>query len=148
MGKKAKKYREAINFLSQLKKLDQMIKNKLIEIEQWKSIALGTSSQLGVERVQSHGSQQKMADAIARYVDIQAELNQDVDRLVDTKKDVINVIEQLSASEYNLIHMIYVQYLTYDEVAVKLKISYSSVTSAHGRAVRNVQMILDKRKGK
>ena len=57
---------EAKEFLSQVKKLDLMIKNKLIEKQQWMDIALGITSNMSGERVQSSGSQSKMADAVAR----------------------------------------------------------------------------------
>lgn len=139
------KTREAQVFLRQLKKLDSMITNKLIEKEQWKALALGTTAQSGGERVQSSGSQQKMADAVNRYIDIEKEIDACVDRLVGTKKDVIHVIEQLEATEYDLLHKVYVQYITLEDVAEIYEKSYSWATSAHGRALVNVQRILDSR---
>ena len=140
------KTREARIFLGQLKKLDSMIRNKLIEKEQWKALALGTTAQMGGERVQSSGSQQKMADAVNRYIDIEAEIDRCIDRLVDKKQDVIEVIEQLDLEEYDLMHKIYVQYFTFDEAADNYGKSYSSITTLHGRALVNVQRILDERK--
>lgn len=136
---------EARLFLQQLRKLDNMIRNKLIEKEQWKSLALGTTAQIS-ERVQTSGSQQKMADAVNRYVDIEAEIDRCIDKLVDKKQDVIGVIEQLELDEYDLLHQVYVQYLTFDEVADKCDKSYSSITTLHGRALVNVQRILEERK--
>ena len=143
-------------FLNQLEKLDKLIENKLIEKEQWKSIALNVSSggdsviingvSHNVEKVQSSGNPQKMADAIARYVDIEAEINQYIDRLIYTKNDVINVIEQLNPTEYDLLHKVYVQHITLYEVAVILDKSYSWVTTVHGRALKNVKKILDERR--
>lgn len=146
MGKKVHKNQEALSFLNQVKKLDRLIENKLIEIEQWKSMATDITARMGGDRVKSSGSQTKMADAVERYVDLEAEINRDIDRLVDTKKDVVAVIEQLQAQEYDILHKIYVQYLTFYEVADILQISYSAVTTAHGRALKNVQHILNARK--
>ena len=123
-----------------------MITNKLIEKEQWKSIALGTTAHSDGERVQTSSSQQRMADAVDRYIDIEAEIDGFIDRLIDTRKDVINVIEQLNPVEYDLIHKVYVQYITLDEVAALNDRSYSWTTSTHGRALKNVQRILDERK--
>ena len=136
---------KAKDFLKQLKKLDKMIENKLIEKEQWKAIATGTTAQMGGERVQSSGSQQKMADAVGKYIDIEAEVNASIDRLIDKKKDVISVIEQLDVTEYDLLHMVYVQYLTLEEVASIYGNSYSWATTIHGRALKNVETILDER---
>lgn len=138
---------KAKEFLLQLKKLDKMIENKMIEQAQWRSIAYGTSAQSDSERVQSSGSKQKMADAIDRYVDIESEIDQCIDNMVDTKKDVISVIEQLNATEYDILHKVYVQYLTFDDVAEMYGKTYSWSTTVHGRALKNVQRILDARIG-
>ena len=134
----------AKGFLKQIRKLDALIKNKIAEREQWKEIALGTSVQLN-ERVQFHGSQQKMADAVGKYIDIEKEIDQCIDNLIAKKQEVINVIEQLNAVEYDILHKVYVQYLTLHEVAYSIDKSYSTVTSIHGRALVNVKKILDER---
>ena len=137
----------AKDFLRQLEKLDRMIENKIIEKQQWKAIATGTSSRSDGERVQSSGSQQKMADAIDKYIDIEAEIDKCIDTLVDTKKEVISVIEQLNTTEYDILHKVYVQYRTLYEVAALYDKTYSWVTTVHGRALKNVQWILDRKKG-
>ena len=135
----------AKEFLRQIKKLDRLIENKLIEIQRWKDIANNTTATLSGERVQSSGNPQKIADAIGRYIDLEREINQDIDKLVDAKKDVIGVIEQLNATEYDVMHKIYVQYLTLEDVADAYDRTYSWVTTIHGRALKHVQNILNKR---
>lgn len=135
----------AKEFLKQLKKLDKLIENKLAEKEQWKSVALGTTVQLS-EKVQTSGNQQKMADAVGRYIDIESEINDCIDSLIEKKKDVISVIEQLNATEYDILHKVYVQYLTLYDVADIYDRSYSWVTSVHGRALNNVKKILEERR--
>ena len=135
----------AKEFLRQIKKLDRLIENKLIEIQQWKDIANNTTANLTGERVQSSGNPHKIADAIGRYIDLEREINQDIDKLVDAKKDVISVIEQLNATEYDIIHKIYVQYLTLEDVADAYDRTYSWATTIHGRALKHIQNILNKR---
>lgn len=136
----------AIDFLRQLRKTDLLIENKLAEKEQWKNIALGTTASGSEgERVQSSGNQQKMEDAIIKYLDIEKEIDQVIDKLIAAKMDVISVIEQLNPAEYNLLHKVYVQYFTLKEAAYRCDMSYSAATTAHGRALKNVQLIIDKR---
>lgn len=137
----------AKEFLRQIKKLDVLIGNKLIEIQRWKDIANNTTANITGERVQSSGNPHKISDAIGRYIDLEREINQDIDKLVDTKKDVIAVIEQLNATEYDVMHKIYVQYLTLDDVAESYDKSYSWATTIHGLALKNVQNILNRRGG-
>ncbi len=136
---------EAKKFLNQLKKLDKLIENKLIEKNQWKTISTGTTANMCGERVQTSGSKSKMADAVVKYVDLEREINERIDALVDERKNVISVIEQLNTVEYDLLHKMYVQYYTLYEIASMYKKTYSWATSIHGRALKNVQKILDER---
>lgn len=136
---------KAKDYLKQLQKLDRLIENKLAEKEQWRAIATSTTQQLTPDKVQSTSNPHKMADAIHKIIEIEAEIDACVDRLVDTKKDVISTIERLNPTEYDLLHKVYVQYFTFDEVADKKGKSYSWVTTVHGRALKNVQRIIDER---
>ena len=136
---------EVKEFLKQPKKLDLLITNKLIEKQQWRDLALGITANMEGERVQSSGSQQKMADAIAKCVDMEAEIDRLVDLLIDKKKEVIHTIEQLdSPTEYNVLHMIYIQYKTLQDVADKYGRDYGWSTTTHGRALKSVQEIREK----
>ena len=135
----------AKEFLRQIKKLDKLIENKLIEIQRWKDLANNTTANLTGERVQSSGNPHKIADAIGRYIDLEREINQDIDNLIETKKDVISIIEQLNATEYDVLHKVYVQGFTFDEVAIACKRSRTWATTIHGRALKHVQTILNQR---
>ena len=141
-----RKTQEAIDFLDQLKKLDLMIENKLIEKEQWMHIASGVSAVSIGERVQTTPNLQKMESAVCKAISIENEINACIDRLIDAKMDVIRVIELLPVSEYDLIHKRYVQYIELDEIARLSGRSYSWATSTHGRALAKVQQILNERK--
>lgn len=136
----------AKDYLLQISKIDRMITNKIAEVEHWKSVAAGTGTYSDSDRVQSSGSKQKMADAVVRYVAIEEEINQAIDLLVDKKQEVITTIEQLNESEYDILHKVYVQGGTFQEVATDMDKSYSWVTSVHGRALSNLQRILNERK--
>ncbi len=136
---------KAKDYLRQLQKLDKLIENKLAEKEQWKAMATSTTQQLSADRVQTSGNPQKMADAVCKIIEIEAEIDAFVDRLIDTKRDVISTLERLNPTEYDLLHKVYVQYFTFDDVAIKTNKSYSWVTTVHGRALKNVQRMLDER---
>lgn len=137
---------DAKTFLSQVKKLDLQIKNKLIEKQQWKDIALGITANMDGERVQSSGGKSKMADAIEKCVDMEAEIDSLVDKLIDTKKEVVQTIERLdSPTEYDLLHKKYIQFMTFEEIAECYGREYTTITTAHGRALKNVQALLERK---
>lgn len=135
----------AKEFLRKVKKLDKLIANKMIEIQQWKEIANNTTANMTGDRVQSSHNPQKIADAIGRYIDLEAEIREDIESLIAAKRDVIEVIEQLEATEYDVLHKIYIQHLELIDVADAYNRTYSWATTIHGMAVKSVQAILNKR---
>lgn len=135
-------------FLSKLQKIDKMIENKTVEVEQWKQIATGMGGKgADTDKVKSSGKPDKMAEAVAKYVDLEREIDEQIDKLIEVKKDVINVIEMLNTDEYDLLHKLFVQYLTIDEATFKMGKSYTWGTTTKQRALANVQKILDERTG-
>ena len=141
-----RKKSDAQIFLEQVEKLDARIKNKLIEKQQWKDIALGITANMEGERVQSSGAKSKMANAIERCVDMESEIDSLIDILIDTKKEVIQTIEGLySAVEYDVLHRRYIQFQDLQEIADHYGKEYGWATTTHGRALKNVQCILDRR---
>lgn len=138
----------AQEYLEQVLKLNVMIENKTVEAEQWREVALGITVKAEGERVQCSGSQQKMADAVNRAVDAQTEANTLVGRMISVRREIIRTIELLNATEYDVLHKRYIQNMTFDEIgAVKHK-SKSWATTVHGRALQDLNKILDEQEGK
>lgn len=136
---------DAKSYLLQVKKLDLQIRNKLVERQQWKDVALGITANIGGERVQSSGSKNKMANAVIKCVDMEAEIDALVDELINTKREVIATIEKLeSPIEYDVLHKRYIQDISLQEIADHFKKEYGWATTVHGRALKSLQDILDK----
>lgn len=131
---------EAKRYLEEYKKIDAMIINKTIEAEQWEALAKSITANMGGERVQSSSNQQKMQDYICNKIDIEAE----IDALIVRKQDITDTIALLPMADYNILHKVYIQSLSFKEIAVDEK-DYSNVTTAHGRALQRLQKILDGR---
>ena len=137
---------KAQKYLESVEKLDAIVTNKLIEQQQWKEIALGITANMGGERVQSSGSQSKMADALNKCIDMEAEIDRAIDKLIDKKREVIKTIEKLeSPSEYRLLHDRYIKYIELKDIAENWGKEYNTITTMHGRAITNLQKILDEK---
>ena len=137
---------KAQDFLRQVRKLDLQIQNKLIEKQQWRDVALGITANMDGERVQSSGAKSKMADAINKCIDVEAEIDCLVDKLIEVKKEVIQTIELLdSPTEYDVLHRRYIQFLSLQEIADHYRKDYGWATTTHGRALKSLQEILDER---
>lgn len=136
---------DAVAFLDKVRKIDTIIKNKLIECEQWRALAMVVTANYEGERVQSSGNPQKMSDAIAKCVDMQKEIDALIEQLVQAKKEVLEVIEQLDPDEYDVLHMRYIQNMTNNDVAESKGYGASWGSTMHTRACASVQKILDGR---
>ena len=138
---------EAQIYLEQVEKLDTIIKNKLIEKQQWKDIALGITANMDGERVQSSGAKSKMGDAIIKCVDMEAEIDRLIDTLIDTKKDVIQTIEKLySPIEYDVLHQRYIQFKTLQEIADQYGKDYEWAKLTCKRGRNHVQVLLNRKR--
>lgn len=136
----------AKEYLNQVAKLDAIIQNKLIEKQQWMDIALNITSNMSGEKVQSSGTQSKMADAINKCIDMEEEINSLVDRLIDTKREVVATIEQVeSPIEYDVLHKRYIQRMGLQDIADYYGKEYGWATTTNGRGLKSVQDILDVR---
>lgn len=136
----------AQKYLERVEMIDSIVKNKLIEQQQWKDIALGVTANMGGERVQSSGTQSKMADALNKCIDIEREIDEAVDRLVDTKREVIATLERLdSPTEYRVLHDRYIKFMSLQEIADKYGKEYGWVTTTHGRALANVDRLMERK---
>ena len=137
---------DAKAYLKQIEKLDILINNKIIEKRQWRDVALSITGNTEGERVQTSGAKSKMASAIEKCVDLEAQIDSLIDKFIDTKMEVIAVIEQVeSPIEYNLLHLRYIQYLDLQGIADHYGKEYGWATTTHGRAIKSVQDILDKK---
>jgi DNA-directed RNA polymerase specialized sigma24 family protein len=133
-------------FLERVEMIDTIIKNKLIEQREWKDLAVSISANMDGEKVQSSGSKSKMADAVVKCVAMEIEICEFVDELITEKKKVVQTLERLySPTEYKILHMRYIQYISLVDIADKLNKEYTWVTTTHGRALKNVQKLLEKK---
>lgn len=133
-------------FLERPRKIKTLIKNKLIEREQWWELAMSVTAYSDGDRVQSSGNLQKMSDAVAKCVDMQTEIDQLVLQLAQEVKDVLAVIEQIPTDEYEVLHMRYFQNLSNNEVAEIRGKGAPWASTMHTRGCKSVQRILDGRK--
>ena len=139
-----RKKSDAQIYLEQVEKLDALIENKLIERRQWKDLALKITANMDGERVQSSGSKSRMADAVDKCIDAEETVALTVDKLMQQKQEVLNAIESLSPYDYKLLHKRYIQHIELKDIAEQWNKDYTTITTAHGRALVRLQQVLNK----
>lgn len=134
----------AKEFLLQVRKYDYLIQNRLEEICMLKEKAkmLGSVS-IAEEKVCTSKNVDIMQDALVDYVQQEEKLKEEIAQCWEKRAEVIEYIDKLGNIEYDLLHKVYVQGKTLYEVAYMNDRTYSWATTVHGRALKNLQAILD-----
>ena len=130
------------NRLSRLSIIDEMINNKLQEVEEWRSKCEYSGTSYGTERVQSSSASPKVESALDMYISVKQEKMKEIAELEAEKKAIISDIEKLPPSEYSVIYKRYVQHKSFYQISSELDKSYSWCTWTHGRALEYLQRLM------
>lgn len=135
---------EAKIFLMQVKLYDTKINAKLEELHHLKDMVIKITPTLSDTQGGGSGSQDKLGDAIAKIMDLEAEIDQSVDIFVDEKKAVADVLEKIdNPDQYNVLHSRYVQYKTFEQIACDMHMTYRNVCYIHGKGLNTVTRLME-----
>ena len=84
-----------------------------------------------------------MEDVIAKIVDMKAEVNAEIDRLVDLKRDIRELIAQIRKPEYRtLLELRYLGFRTWDAIAEEMGFEPRTIYRFHSNALRVVERLM------
>ena len=133
----------AKDYLSQAKYLDTRINSKIRQVADLNDLATkATTTLTGMPHNPNHG-RSTMADCVAKIVDLQAEINADIDALVDLKRDILETIKGLENQEYQTI--LERRYLCFETIAAEMEYDLRWLFRLHGKALEKVQEALEKK---
>lgn len=126
-------------YLGQAYRLDQRINSKLEQVASLNELATKCTSTLtGMPRNPNRGTS-TMADAIGKIIDLQAEINHDIDRLVDLKREMVKLIKAVDNTEYQtLLELRYLCFKTWEQIAVDMGYNVRHVYRLHDEAVESI----------
>lgn len=137
---------DAKEYLERAIDIDERIKNKYLEKEQWRAIAECTTVNAEGERVQSSGSHHKMEDAVIKIVEIEEEIDEMLKKLIDMKWEIQNTINEVEdTNSYKILHKRYVQKKSIEDIQDEKQVSQSTVERWLQTAYDQIQRILDER---
>lgn len=130
---------EARTYLSELKRLDVRINQKLSELYEIKQLYTKVHSiDLSLGRVQ--GGASSFTDSLFRAVELEKEINTDIDQFVDMKHSIINMIHELGDSRYfQVLYKVYVSFKPLRVAAMEMQYSYSHIKRLHAEALREFE---------
>ena len=133
----------AKDYLMQAKFLDMRINSKIQQVEALNDLATSASSVLTGMPRNPNKATSKMADAVAKIVDLQAEINHDIDELVDLKKAISSTIKAVPSPELQtLLEKRYLCFQSWEIIAVDMNYSMQHLFRLHDKALKEITAFL------
>ena len=139
-------------YLEQVKDADAKIEAKRAEERELWSLAT-SMTQANDGMPHAPGVSDKVGNITAKIIEAQKRTNEQINRYIDIRDDVIRHIEMLPPKQYTVLHWLYVRkrehrkknqswYYTRRETAEALGCSEQNIYNTQKRAIKNLQKIL------
>ena len=136
----------AKEYLSQARLLDMRIRAKIQQIERLNEVADGCTATLpGSSHDGSRGAS-RVESCILKIAEVQEELKNDVDALMERKKEIVAVIQAVEDAELQiLLEKRYLCFLSWGRLAAEMRYSVQHAYRLHDAALAAVTEILARR---
>ena len=135
----------AKEYLGQAYWLDKRINSKLNMVMSLRETATKTTSIMRDDVVSHTRNVHSMQDVITKIIEIERELDGDIDRLVDLKHSIIDVIGQITDPPAQVVlEYRYVCYRPWKDIAAELGMHVRNVYRLHERGLQEAEKILEK----
>lgn len=134
----------AKEYLSQVYWLNQRIDRKLAQVSRLKNMATQATGSHQAQRLSGTSRHSPMESCLVEVVDMECEINADIDRLVDLKRELAACILQLEdCSQKRVLELRYLDGLTWEDIA-KLMRDYDvqRIFQVHGKALQQIEQVL------
>lgn len=129
---------EVKEYLQQISRLDRMIKDKMQEIAQFRSLLNGISAIRNEERVQTSSDHDKIGGSVAKILEMEEELDRIIDEYVDKKRIIVSQIDSMENElHYDVLFSRYVEKKKFECIALEMQYSYRQIIRIHGDALRD-----------
>ncbi len=126
----------AKEYLSQAYRLDQRIDSKIEQVASLNDLATKCTTTISGMPHNPSRSTSPMADTIDKIIDLQAEINRDIDALVDLKREIMTVVKAVDNPEYQtLLEKRYLCFLHWEQIAVDMNYGIDNIFKLHKKAL-------------
>ena len=129
----------AKEYLSQAYRIDQRINSKLEQVMSLRALlGKATGTLTGVPKAATPDPH-SMEDTIAKMVDLENEINNDIDTLVDLKTEITRRIKRVENTEYQtILELRYLCFKRWEEIAVDMGYSLRRLYELHDLALNEI----------
>lgn len=132
----------AKEYLSQAYRIDRRIDSKIEQVQSLRELATKATATLSDMPRNPSPNVSRMADFITKAMDLENEINQDLCRLIDLKREITTVVKCVVTPELQtLLELRYLCFQTWEEIAEALHYDVRHVYRLHGTALSEVERI-------
>ena len=134
---------EAKEYLERIKLYDAIVDSGLEELAMLKSKVERITPTMKDGGGGNSSVQDKMAEMVAKIVDLQEEINRNVDIFVDMKREASVLLKKIrNADFYKVLHMRYIQYKSFVQIAAEMGLTERGASKLNGRALQAFDKVL------
>ena len=134
---------QAKEFLKKIIQIDMLIDSKLEQITELRSRLTSIGCATDNERVQTSLKGDKITDTIAKIMELEELVNDDIDKLTEYKLQARELIEGLENNvEKIVLYKRYFECKPFEQIAMECNYSWRQTHRIHGNALRNLDKVL------
>jgi hypothetical protein len=127
------------DYLSQAYRIDQRINSKLAQVMSLRDLLGKATGTLSGAPKAATPNPHTMEDTIAKMVDLENEINEDIDALVDLKAEIMRRIKRVENTEYQtILELRYLCFKRWEEIAVDMGYSLRRLYELHDCALEEI----------
>ena len=133
----------AKEYLSQARRLENQINSKLQQLSRYRSLATKVTSVLSTEPHSSNRNKSPMESALIKLIDFENEIDSDIYRLIEIKKEISNFIISFDEANYIvLLELRYLSGLTWCKIAETMGFDLRWTYRLHRKALEQAELRL------
>ena len=129
---------QAKEFLNKIRYIDMMIDCKVEQLEDLRSRIISLGSPSFGDKVQSSLNPDKFTNTINNILELEKDIDNDIDKLVDLKREAREIIEKLDNDVEKLV--LYKRYFdrkTFEQISVEMSYSWKHIHRLHSNALND-----------
>lgn len=127
-------------YLNQISRLNRMINNKLVEIQQLRELACSISAINLEDKVQNTPNFDKIGSKMAKIDELEENLDKTIDRYVLVKNKIVSQIDSMEdENTYNILFSRYIPKKSFERIAIEMEYSWRQIIRLHGKALKQFE---------
>jgi len=133
----------AKEYLGQARFLDMRINSKIQQVASLNELATRCTATISDMPKSPNRGGSRMADAVIKIIDLQEEINRDINKLVELKREIMGVIKAVPNVEYQtVLEKRYLCFITWEQIAVDMNYSMQYTFRIHEKALKEIEAYL------